>query len=102
LTSGATVTVAHNKMISGDKQMTVIYLTSTILLAALFVSCQYLEYNVAQFTITDSVYGSCFYMITGFHGFHVIIGSIFLIVSLNRIIKLELTRHHHLGFESAI
>lgn len=102
LTSGATITVSHNKMISGDRSMTILYLILTILLAAIFVSCQYLEYNVAQFTIADSVYGSTFFLTTGFHGFHVIIGALFLLVSLNRIVDYQLTKHHHLGFEAAI
>jgi len=102
LLSGATITVSHNKMISGEKSMTILYLVLTILLAALFLACQYIEYNVAQFTIADSVYGSSFFLITGFHGAHVIIGAIFLIVSLNRIINNQLTKHHHLGYEAGI
>ena len=102
LTSGATITVSHNKMISKDRYMTILYLVATILLSSLFLACQYLEFNVAQFTIADGCYGSTFFVLTGFHGLHVIIGTIFLIVSLNRIIKYELTNHHHLGFEAAI
>jgi len=102
LLSGATITVSHHKMISGDKSMTILYLIFTILLATLFLSCQYLEYNVAQFTIADSVFGSVFFITTGFHGFHVIIGALFLLVSLNRIINNHLTKHHHLGYEAAI
>jgi len=55
----------------------------------------------ASFTISDSIYGSVFYMATGFHGLHVIIGTIFLIVSLYRLINYHFTQTHHFGFEAA-
>jgi cytochrome c oxidase subunit 3 len=59
------------------------------------------EYYEAPFTIADSVYGSTFYLATGFHGLHVIIGTSFLIVCLVRLYKHHFSRHHHVGFESA-
>ena len=102
LTSGCTITVSHSKIISGDRKSTILYLILTILLAWLFLNLQYLEYINSSFTITDSIYGSSFYFSTSFHGFHVIIGTIFLTVSLNRIINYHFTGNHHLGFESAI
>ena len=61
-----------------------------------------LEYKEAPFTIADSVYGSTFFLTTGFHGFHVLIGTIFLLVCLVRLYNQEFTREHHVGFESAI
>lgn len=102
LTSGATITVSHNKMIGKDRYMTILYLLITVLLSALFLGCQYLEYNIASFDISDSVFGACFFATTGLHSVHVIIGTLFLIVSLNRIYKYELTNSHHIGYEAAI
>ena len=74
----------------------------TILLATLFTILQGFEYVSAPFTITDSVFGSCFYMTTGFHGFHVFVGTCCLLVSLFRIIINHFTNTHHFGFESGI
>jgi len=102
LTSGSTITVSHMKFISGDRKTAILYLILTIILGFIFLSLQYVEYVVAEFTITDSVYGSTFFVSTGWHGIHVMIGVILLIVSLNRIINYHLTKNHHLGFESAI
>ena len=59
------------------------------------------EYVHAEFTISDSVYGSCFFMATGFHGFHVFIGTVFLTVCLGRLLLNHFTREHHFGFEAA-
>jgi heme/copper-type cytochrome/quinol oxidase subunit 3 len=59
------------------------------------------EYILANFSINDSVYGSVFYMATGFHGFHVLVGTIFLVVCLVRQIRYHFTRQHHFGFEAA-
>ena len=61
-----------------------------------------MEYYEAPFTIADSVYGSTFYVATGFHGAHVLIGTTFLAVCLVRIIDYQLTKHHHTGYEAAI
>lgn len=102
LTSGCTITVSHAKIISGDRRSTILYLILTILLAWLFLGLQYVEYVNAPFTIADSVYGSTFFFSTGFHGLHVMIGTIFLTVSLNRILNYHVTGNHHLGYESAI
>jgi cytochrome c oxidase subunit 3 len=78
LSSGFTVTYAHHSMIKGDRANTLYGLVYTIILAVLFTALQGLEYNVSSFTISDGVFGSCFYFGTGFHGLHVIIGTIFL------------------------
>ena len=84
LSSGATVTWAHHAITSRSKKQSVISLLLTIILAIVFTMFQVLEYCEAAFTISDSVFGSCFYMATGFHGFHVFIGTVCLFVSLIR------------------
>jgi cytochrome c oxidase subunit 3 len=80
LSSGVTVTYAHHSLIQGDRTGTLYGLVYTILLAVLFTALQGIEYSVSSFTISDGVYGSCFYFGTGFHGLHVIIGTLFLAV----------------------
>lgn len=102
LTSGATVTWSHHALLSRAKKHTVVALILTLALATLFTLMQVFEYINAPFNISDGVYGSCFYMATGFHGFHVVIGTIALFVSLIRITLNHFTDKHHFGFESAI
>lgn len=102
LSSGATVTWAHHAIILNAKRHTIIALIYTVSLAALFTYFQGLEYVTAPFNISDGIYGSCFYMATGFHGFHVFAGTIALIVSFFRIVFNHSTNTHHFGFESAI
>lgn len=85
-------------MIAGDRKGALFGIFWTIFLAIIFTACQAFEYYNAPFTIADSVYGSCFYFSTGFHGLHVIIGTIFLVVSFYRIISYQLTDSHHVGF----
>src|SRR5919198_4641680 len=80
LSSGVTVTYAHHSVIQGNRKGALYGLVYTILLAALFTILQGVEYTVSSFTISDGIYGSCFYFGTGFHGLHVIIGTIFLAV----------------------
>jgi len=70
-------------------------------LAVAFTALQAFEYVNAPFTISDSVYGSTFYMATGFHGFHVFIGTCFLAVCLGRLVANQFTKTHHFGFEAA-
>jgi len=74
----------------------------TVILGVLFTSLQAMEYYEAPFTISDSVYGSTFFLTTGAHGAHVLIGSSFLLVCLLRLIYHQFSRHHHLGFEAAV
>ena len=101
LTSGATVTVCHNALIVGEKVIATQSLIVTIVLATVFTGFQAYEYCHATFTISDSVYGSTFFMATGFHGFHVFIGTCFLSVCLYRLYLNHFTRQHHFGFEAA-
>jgi cytochrome c oxidase subunit 3 len=82
LSSGVTVTYAHHSLIQGNRSGSLYGLLYTIILALLFTSLQGVEYSVSSYTISDGVYGSCFYFGTGFHGLHVIIGTIFLLVAL--------------------
>ena len=101
LTSGATVTWAHHAIVTGIRYEGIFGLIATIILALLFTALQAFEYKEASFDISDGIYGSTFYMATGFHGFHVIVGTIFLTVCLFRLIKYHFTRKHHFGFEAA-
>lgn len=100
LSSGVTVTWAHHAIISRAKKHALIALLWTLFLAVLFTGLQAFEYVEAPFTMADSVYGSCFYITTGFHGFHVIIGTCFLFVSFVRIVFNHFTNSHHFGFEA--
>lgn len=77
-------------------------LLATIILAAEFTCCQIYEYYDALFYINDGIFGSTFYVATGFHGLHVLIGTIFLIICLGRMDLQQFLVNHHLGFEMAI
>lgn len=101
LTSGATITWAHHALVGGRRSQAIMGLAFTIVLAICFTALQGMEYAEATFNISDSVYGSTFYLATGFHGFHVIIGTIFITVCFFRQIKNHFTREHHFGLEAA-
>lgn len=101
LSSGVTVTWAHHRIIENDLSEAKNRLLITIILGIYFTSLQALEYWEANFTISDSVYGSTFFMATGFHGLHVIIGTTFLLVCYLRLSGAHFSSHHHFGFEAA-
>lgn len=101
LGSGVTVTWAHHRIIENNFSQAFLGLLLTVTLGVYFTSLQALEYWEASFTISDSAYGSTFFIATGFHGIHVIIGTTFLIVCLSRHIKSHFSRNHHFGFEAA-
>jgi cytochrome c oxidase subunit III len=101
LTSGTTVTWAHHALLNNDRKGLVNGLILTILLGMSFTAVQAYEYAHAPFAFKGSIYGSTFFMATGFHGFHVIIGTIFLIVCLLRAFAGQFTPQRHLGFEFA-
>jgi cytochrome c oxidase subunit 3 len=101
LCSGTTVTWAHHALIHGDRDGLKKGLWCTILLGLLFTSIQAFEYAHAPFAFKGINYGASFFMATGFHGFHVIIGTIFLIVCLVRTYKGDFTPRQHFGFEAA-
>ena len=101
LASGATVTWAHHSLLESNHTQALQRLTLTVVLGLYFTALQALEYYEAPFTISDSVYGSTFFVATGFHGLHVIIGSSFLFICLYRIYMCHFSRDHHFGFEAA-
>nr|ACS37163.1 cytochrome c oxidase subunit III [Schistometopum thomense] len=101
LASGVTVTWAHHSIMSNNRKEAIHALTLTIMLGLYFTALQATEYHEAPFTISDGIYGSTFFVATGFHGLHVIIGSSFLIVCLLRQIMHHFTSNHHFGFEAA-
>ena len=101
LCSGTTVTWAHHALIHGDRESLKKGLWLTILLGMLFSAIQAYEYSVAPFPFGGLNYGTAFYMATGFHGFHVIVGTIFLAVCLARTYKGHFTPKQHFGFEAA-
>ncbi|MET4131516.1 cytochrome c oxidase subunit 3 [Porphyrobacter sp. MBR-155] len=101
LCSGTTVTWAHHSLIHGDREGLKQGLWATIALGVLFSSIQAYEYAVAPFGFGGNTYSSAFYMATGFHGFHVLIGTIFLSVCLYRAYIGHFTPRQHFGFEAA-
>ncbi|XP_022975233.1 uncharacterized protein LOC111474342 [Cucurbita maxima] len=101
LSSGAAVTWAHHAILAGKEKRAVYALVATVSLALVFTGFQGMEYYQAPFTISDSIYGSTFFLATGFHGFHVIIGTLFLIICGIRQYLGHLTKEHHVGFEAA-
>ncbi|WP_126172373.1 cytochrome c oxidase subunit 3 [Altericroceibacterium xinjiangense] len=101
LCSGTTVTWAHHSLIHGDRDGLKKGLWATILLGLLFSAIQAYEYANAPFEFGGNTYSSIFYMATGFHGFHVIVGTIMLIVMLGRAYKGHFTPRQHFGFEAA-
>ncbi len=101
LCSGTTVTWAHHALIHGDREGLKQGLWATVALGVLFSSIQAYEYSVAPFVFGGNTYSSAFYMATGFHGFHVLVGTIFLAVCLFRAYKGHFTPRQHFGFEAA-
>lgn len=101
LASGVSVTWAHHRIVEGNLRQAQWGLGVTVGLGLYFTSLQLFEYDNSFFTIADSVYGATFFVATGFHGLHVIIGTTFLIVSLWRLSDEGMSPHHHFGFEAA-
>nr|UCS09544.1 cytochrome c oxidase subunit 3 [Anilany helenae] len=101
LTSGISLTWAHHSIMEGHRKQAIQALTITVLLGLYFTLLQAMEYYEAPFTIADGIYGSTFFVPTGFHGLHVIIGSIFLLACLLRQTNFHFTTQHHFGFEAA-
>jgi len=101
LTSGTTITWAHHALLHNDRQGLKIGLWLTVILGIMFTSLQAYEYSHAGFGFSGNIYGATFFMATGFHGAHVIIGTIFLSVCLFRAYMGHFTARQHLGFEFA-
>jgi cytochrome c oxidase subunit III len=101
LLSGTTVTWAHHALIEGDRRSLVTGLALTVLLGLSFTGLQALEYSHALFHFSGNIFGATFFMATGFHGFHVMVGTIFLAVCLFRAWRGDFKPDHHFGFEAA-
>ncbi len=101
LSSGIRVTWSHHALINNYKSSK-LSLFITIVLGVYFTFLQWFEYNDASFCINDSIFGSIFFVATGFHGTHVLIGSLFLLFSFIRMYYNHFSQYHHLGFEIAI
>lgn len=100
IVSGISVTWRHHALLEGEHTQVLKGLEYTIILGIIFTFLQGLEYLETSFRIADRVYGSVFFIATGFHGLHVIVGTCFLIVSYFRILKGQITIKHHFGFEA--
>ena len=105
LLSGVTLTISHHALRVGNRSKTAFWLFATILLGAVFMGFQVYEYihayNELGLKMTSGIYGSTFFMLTGFHGFHVTLGAIMLSVILYRLMKGHFTADNHFGFEGA-
>ncbi len=101
LLSGTTVTWAHHALLHNDRYTLKLMLAVTVALGVLFSAVQAYEYIHAPFGFKESIYGATFFMATGFHGFHVIVGTIFLAVCLLRAMAGQFTPQKHFGFEAA-
>lgn len=100
LSSGFAITACHNYLLAGNSySKSLFYLIFTIFLGLIFIYFQYVEYFSSSFTISDSVYGSSFFLLTGCHGLHIIIGTTFLLFTLLRFS--HFTNNHHVQFSAA-
>jgi cytochrome c oxidase subunit 3 len=105
LLSGVTLTIAHHALKDNQRSKVVFWLAATIALGAIFMGLQVLEYSHAyqelNLKLTSGIFGSTFFLLTGFHGFHVTVGAIMLTVVLIRVLKGHFTPEHHFAFEGA-
>jgi cytochrome c oxidase subunit 3 len=105
LTSGVTLTIAHHALQAGKRSKTAFWLFATVVLGAIFIGFQAYEYMHAyselNLKLTSGIYGSTFFMLTGFHGFHVTLGAIMLSVILYRVLRGDFKPDHHFAFEGA-
>lgn len=100
VSSGISVTWCHHRILINNLEERKKRLLITLILGVYFTLLQLIEYNEAPFSIADSVYGSTFFIATGFHGLHVIIGRLFLMICLLRLNSLHFSSYHHFGFEA--
>ena len=102
LISGVTLTASHNFLIKSMHSKSIKFLLVTLILGAYFTALQIIEYTQATFSMADSIFGSSFFVATGFHGMHVIVGTAILLVTLARLIKINFNPGHHFGFEARV
>nr|AZL93288.1 cytochrome c oxidase subunit 3 [Hyposoter sp. ZJUH_2016018] len=101
LSSGMSITWSHYMILSNNYKESLKSLIITINLGLYFTILQYMEYHESNFSISDSIFGSIFFMMTGFHGLHVIIGTLFIMVTFLRLNNMQLSKYHHFGFEAS-
>nr|UJI65679.1 cytochrome c oxidase subunit 3 [Basilia ansifera] len=101
LSSGISITWTHNSILLKNFSQTSQSLFFTIIFGIYFIILQMYEYSIAPFSISDSIFGSIFFMATGFHGIHVMIGTLFLIICFFRHMNFHFSHYHHIGFEMA-
>lgn len=105
LTSGVTLTIAHHALIAGNRARTILFMWFTLLLGFTFLIVQGYEYHHAytemNLKLSSGIYGSTFFMLTGFHGFHVFVGALMLLFITLRLHKGHFTPQRHFGFEGA-
>ncbi|HOX89583.1 MAG TPA: cytochrome c oxidase subunit 3 [Burkholderiaceae bacterium] len=105
LTSGITLTIAHHALLANQRQTTIFWLFITVALGVTFLGVQIYEYvhaySALNLRLSSGIFGSTFFMLTGFHGFHVFLGAIMLSVILVRLMKGHFSAQHHFGFEAA-
>ena len=105
LTSGVTLTIAHHALVAGQRAKTIFWMWVTVILGATFVGVQAFEYHHAyvdlNLKLSSGIFGSTFFMLTGFHGFHVFVGMLMLTFITLRLMKGHFTPERHFGFEGA-
>nr|YP_010990596.1 cytochrome c oxidase subunit III [Nisia atrovenosa]WOW98923.1 cytochrome c oxidase subunit III [Nisia atrovenosa] len=101
LSSGVSITWAHHNLLNNKMSNSIKSILITIALGVYFSVLQFIEYKESSFSISDSIYGSLFFMSTGFHGIHVIIGTLFILINLKWLKNFHLSSLNHLSFESA-
>nr|YP_008815721.1 cytochrome c oxidase subunit III [Pristaulacus compressus]AGZ13116.1 cytochrome c oxidase subunit III [Pristaulacus compressus] len=101
ISSGMSITWSHHSLLNLNKSISKKNLILTIFLGLYFTLLQIFEYYSSSFTLMDSIYGSIFFMATGFHGFHIIIGTIFLMTSIFRLTINHFSYYHHFLFEAS-
>jgi cytochrome c oxidase subunit 3 len=105
LSSGVTLTIAHHALLANHRAKAILWMWITVILGATFLGCQAFEYHHAytemNLKLSSGIYGSTFFMLTGFHGFHVFVGMTMLIIITLRLHKGHFTPTHHFGFEGA-
>ena len=99
VSSGVSITYAHHRVLNQNYNHSIIWVVITVLLGGYFTVLQFIEYVSSSFSIIDSVYGSIFFISTGFHGIHVLVGTLIILFSLARLYDFQFSFKHHLIFE---